>query len=370
MLKISDILKKNKKKQAAVLSKAKAKTTANELGKGNPEVKKTVLEIKPKTHRKKEKKSSSESVPLSKTNNDEAVKIYQETISIAEQMENLSADNWENFQLKALKSIDGFIKILQDDENTLVSLFFSDYASLNAYLYQHSVNVSILTIYIARFLKYGQDELRQIGLAALLHDIGLIQFNSLISRNKRFDAEEYNEVKKHPLAGREMLESVSSNINTLILDVVSQEHERLDGSGYPNALESDSMTEAAKLIGLIDAYESMMHIRPYREKYKSEEVIKWFIEHKSQFEYKLLKTLIDLIGIFPLSTAVKLNTKEIGVIVGQNLRMPLKPLVRITHSVQGQILDKPKEVDLASNFSIYIQECLMSYNSKDENNNE
>jgi len=203
----------------------------------------------------------------------------------------------------------------------------------------------------------------------LLHDVGLVKYDDLISQNKRFGVDEYNEVKKHPIAGRNIMEKIG-DINVEILDVISQEHERLDGSGYPYGLEEKDISEKARLIGLVDSYESMMHVRPYRNKFKSEEVIKFFTQHKVRFEYKFIKALIDLVGVFSITTPVNLNTREIGVVIKQNYQMPLKPVVNITHNAQGQKIDSPKAIDLASNFSIYIQESFISHKIKDEKNGE
>ena len=377
MLKISDILKKNRKKREAKLFSSEKKIDSKEVRDESAKLNKAPQEnkreepLKPRNTEKEPPSSSSvKTVKSENADNKEAESIYKEAISLSQQMGGLSSQNWELFYKSAKKNIDRFIDIFESDENALLRFFFSDYCSSKGYLYQHAVNVCVLSLYISRSLKYSRDHLRQIGLAALLHDIGLIKFDDLISRNKRFDTEDYNEIKKHPIAGRNIMEKINSNINIEILDVISQEHERLDGSGYPYALEEKDISEKARLIGLVDCYEAMMHVRPYRDKLKSEEVIKFFTQQKAMFEYKFIKALIDLVGVFPITTPVKLNTREIGVVIKQNYQMPLKPVVNITHNAQGQKIDALKAIDLASNFSIYIQECFMGHKIKDEKNSE
>ncbi len=376
MLKISDILKKSRKKREAKSLSSEKKTASKEVRNESAQVNKTPQDIqkeelvKPQnTEKEPPPVSAVEPIQLESADNQKAVKVYKEAISIAEQMEGLSSLKWGAFSKSAKRIIDKFINIFESDENALLRLFFGDYYSFKGYLFQHSVNVCILSLYIARSLKYNRDYLQQIGIAALLHDIGLLKYDDLISQNKRFGADEYNEVKKHPIAGRNIMERIS-NIDVEILDVISQEHERLDGSGYPYALEEKDISEKARLIGLVDSYESMMHVRPYRDKFKSEEVIKFFTQYKVRFEYKFIKALIDLVGVFPVTTPVKLNTREIGVVIKQNYQMPLKPVVKITHSAQGQKIDSPKAIDLSSNFSIYIQECFISHKTKDEKDSE
>ncbi len=377
MLKISDILKKTKKIKEAKSVSSEKKTADKEVPKKDAELKKTAQDIKreelvKQQHAEKEPPSGASLERSLHENNDNqrAVRVYKEAISLSEQLGGLSSRNWGAFAKNAKKIINEFLDIFESDENALLRLFFGDYYSFNGYLYQHSVNVCVLSLYISRFIKYSRDQLQQIGLAAMLHDVGLVKYDDLISQNKRFGAKEYDEVKKHPIAGRNIMEKIDSDISREILDVISQEHERLDGSGYPYALKENEISEKARLIGLVDSYESMMHVRPYRNKFKSEEVIKYFTQYKARFDYKFIKVLIDLVGVFPVTTVVKLNTREIGVVVKQNYQMPLKPVVKVTHSAQGQKIGSPKAVDLASNFSIYIQECFVSRNVEDEKNGE
>ena len=377
MLKISDILKKTRKKSEAKASSSEKKTASQEIRHESAEVKSPPQDIKKEKPAKPEYAEKeppsvilAKNIQIENAENKESLNIYKEAISLSEEMRDLSPENLEAFRGSAVKIIDRFINIFQTDENALLKLFFGDYYSFNGYLYQHSVNVCILSLYISRSLKYSSEDLQQVGLAALLHDVGLIEYDDLISQNKRFGPDEYNEVKKHPIAGRNIIEKLRGKINMEILDCISQEHERLDGSGYPNAFEEKDINEKARLIGLVDSYESMMHVRPYRDKFKSEDVIKFFTQQKAGFDYKFLKTLIDLVGVFSIMTPVKLNTKEMGVVIKQNYQMPLKPVVKITHSAQGQKIDSPKAIDLASNFSIYIQECLINHKIKDESNSE
>ena len=314
--------------------------------------------------------SSAEILQFENIEKPEAVSVYKKAISSIENMEKLSAEDWEGFIENSKEIIDRFLDILENEEDSLLVLFFRDYYSFKGYLYQHAVNVCMLVLYIAKFLNYNQEQLYQLGLAALVHDIGLFKYDSLVNQNKRFSNDEYDEIKKHPIAGKNILEKISGSIRQEVLDVVIQEHERLDGSGYPYSLQEKDICEGAKLIGLIDEYESMMHVRPYRDKYKSEEVVKHITQQKDKFDYRFLKTLIDLISVFSVTTQVRLNTREVGVVVKQAHQMPLKPVVKITHNAQGQKLDSPKAVELSSNFSIYIQECFINHNKKQEKNSE
>jgi len=198
----------------------------------------------------------------------------------------------------------------------------------------------------------------------LVHDIGIIKFDNLISRPARFSDSDYLEVKKHPIIGKDILKEIAHDLNFEIFDVIHQEHERIDGSGYPYGLKDKEICEYARLIGVVDVYEAMTHARPYRKKLGYLKVVKELLLDKNKFESKFLKTLIDQVGIFPLMSVVKLNTKEIAEIVGQNQKMPLRPVIKVTHDAHGQKLPQAKPIDLSKNFSVYILDVYNDINLK------
>ena len=79
------------------------------------------------------------------------------------------------------------------------------------------------------------------------------------------------------------------------------------------------------------------------------------LRQKQLFDHRYLKTIINTVGIFPVGTIVELNTKEIGIVLQQAEKMPLRPLIAVTHNAQRQTLSEHKKIDLATNFSVYIK---------------
>ncbi|MDD5745981.1 MAG: HD domain-containing protein [Candidatus Omnitrophica bacterium] len=282
---------------------------------------------------------------------------YEQAIALARQVMDPAAES--AVLLPAIKqNIDALIASLQRDEDQLMRLFFGDYFTEQGYLYQHSVNVAVLCASLGNALHYSQARIRQLTLAAFLHDIGLAYYMDIISQPRRLSTSEYNDIKKHPVTAKERLKCYGPDLDVGILEVVAQEHERVDGSGYPYNLPGPEINNHAKLVGLADVYEALLHQRPYREKMSCLETVKQLLAMKQVFEYSFIKTLLDVTGVFPVTTAVKLSTREIGVVIHQNSRMPLRPVVEITHNTQGQTLSERKYIDLGGNFSVYIQDCF------------
>jgi len=300
---------------------------------------------------------------------DEIIQVYQKAISLAEQIINPFCSEGTKLVGEIEGIIRKFIEFLEQADNQLLKLFYGSYATEKGYMYQHSVNVCILCLRLGLALSYNHNHLQQLGLAAFLHDIGLIKFDTIISLPRRLTDAEYNTVKKHPVIGKDMLKNIAQDLNFDIFDAIAQEHERINATGYPFGLEKKDICMYARLIGLADVYEAMMHARPYRDKLNPPDAIKEIIKDKEAFEYTFLKVLIDTVGIFPIATLVRLNTKEVGIVLQQTPHMPLRPVVNITHNAQEQKLPEPKRVNLAVNFSVYIQDCFIEHSLKNEKDN-
>ena len=170
--------------------------------------------------------------------------------------------------------------------------------------------------------------------------------------------EEYAKIKKHPKTSLEILKSAQGEIAQDIIDAIMQEHERLDGSGYPQGLKDKQISELAQIIGLADLYEAMVHQRPYRNKFSPLETVKLILNNKSAFDCRIIKILIEKIGIFPIGVLVRLNTQEIGTVIKENPRLPLRPVVNVFYDAAGKQLKDHKLIDLSVNPMIFIEECM------------
>lgn len=242
------------------------------------------------------------------------------------------------------KLIDRLIEELLYCRNELISSTSS--STPNNYLYGHSVNVCILSIEVGKGLGYDRTMLNELGVAALLHDIGMKLSNS-----------KYDEIKKHTIYGAEILRKVN-DIPESSIYVAAQHHERLDGSGYPEGLKDDQISECAKIVGLVDTYEALTHPRPYQERLSSHIGLCEIIDGKGIFEPRCIEALLNQITLYPIGTWVKLSTGEMGKVVGINEGFPLRPVVNVVFNSEACKLDEPKRVNLAESISLSIMGLL------------
>lgn len=222
------------------------------------------------------------------------------------------------------------------------------------YLIGHSVNVCLLSIRLGLGLGYNKSKLKDLGISSFLYDIGMVKVMNIAQEPRRLTAQEYNEIKQHPLYGTEILEK-AKDISKIVIYVAHEQHERWDGSGYPKKLANDKINEYARIVGLVDTYEALTHPRPHREKLPPYEAMKEILKNKNHFDPYFLKILIQEIGIYPIGSWVELNTNEVGKIARINKELPLRPTVNVIFGSDTRKLDERKIINLANHPTLYVK---------------
>ena len=256
--------------------------------------------------------------------------------------------------------VEKFITQISLGNNGLLELAFSPVPPAlkeEDYLYIHMVNVGLFSIKVGLGLNYEAEELNNLACEAFFHDVGMLQYKHLYSQPRRLTPEEYDEIKKHPLAGAELAEKIKDKVKNLQV-IIKQEHERADGTGYPQGLEDGSIIEHSQIIGLADIYEAMVHPRPYRDALPPEQVIKEVISAKRLFNHRILKVFFDSFSVYFLNSWVQLNSGEIGTVQSINSRQPFRPKVKLLFDSQQHKLTPEKTIDLTEHTNLYIKRHL------------
>jgi PAS domain S-box-containing protein len=150
--------------------------------------------------------------------------------------------------------------------------------SVDAETAEHAHRVARLSVRLAREMGLSQDEVAGVSLAAGLHDVGLVAVpHEVLTRPGRLTEEEFELVKTHPGAGRDLVRMAKSPWP--LADTVMQHHERLDGSGYPDGLRGDEIIPEARIVAVADVIEAMSSERPYRRPYSLAEAMAEIVEH-------------------------------------------------------------------------------------------
>lgn len=185
---------------------------------------------------------------------------------------------------------------LEESYNAIVRTLAGALDARDNYTYGHSARVATLAAGVGRRLDFGHEELKELEMACLLHDIGKIRVpDQILNKEGRLDDLEYNCIKEHPVYGAQILELADSLQK--YIPAVLHHHEYFDGSGYPHQLRGDAIPLHAQIISLADAYDAMTTSRPYRPGRSRAAAIAEITAFKGrQFDPKLADLLIDALA--------------------------------------------------------------------------
>jgi|HigsolmetaAR204D_1030405.scaffolds.fasta_scaffold01952_6 HD-GYP domain-containing protein (c-di-GMP phosphodiesterase class II) len=223
-------------------------------------------------------------------------------------------------------------------------------------LYHHSVNVSVLATAVGMSLGYNRYQLMELGIGAMLHDIGKVKLPKelLEQTDVRWTEEQQEIAKQHCYYGFDLLRK-QHDIPLPAAHICLQHHERLNGSGYPQGLKGKEIHEYAQIVGICDVFESLTSPRPWRKRYMPQDALEYLLGSGGYlFEHHLIQAFIRHIAIFPIGTSVVLNTGEAGVVSKVDPDYPHRPTVRIIRDGRGNDIYTPFDLDLKENLRLFI----------------
>lgn len=184
------------------------------------------------------------------------------------------------------------------------------------YTYLHSVAVCALMINFARHLELDRQEVEDMGVAGLLHDVGKVAVSdAILNKPGTLSKGEMRSVRSHPAAGHRLLAS-SPGAPELALELCLRHHEKVDGSGYPGGLNGEELSLAARMGAICDVYDAVTSNRPYKRAWTPCEALTEMKKWHGHFDPALLDRFADSLGIYAVGTLVRLSTGELGIVIG------------------------------------------------------
>ena len=246
--------------------------------------------------------------------------------------------------------VDEINQSVERNPNALLSLIRLKTAT--EYTYLHSVAVCILMIAVGKQLGLQGEELKQAGMAGLLHDIGKMEIpDEILDKPGKLTDEEFDIMKSHPQRGWELLKSCDG-IHETALDVCLHHHERVDGKGYPEKLSGDALTLFARMGAVCDVYDAISSDRCYKKAWPpAESIHKMASWREGHFDEKVFQAFVKTIGIYPNGTLVKLKSGRLGVVMEQSKKSLTAPIVKVFFSIKAnahlpaEIIDLSKGMD-------------------------
>jgi HD-GYP domain-containing protein (c-di-GMP phosphodiesterase class II) len=220
--------------------------------------------------------------------------------------------------------------------------------------FNRAVDTSIHMITFGRFLGFPGERLLLVGIAGLLLNIGKVKLpDPILLKKEPLTADEYALAKEHVLHSVQLV-STARDLPDGVEKIVAEHHERLDGSGYPLGLKGREISVDSAIAGLIDTYSALTSLRPYAEQLSPSNALGALYKLRGkQFGETLVENFIQCIGIYPVGSAVEMNSGEIGLVIAQNITRRLQPRVmlvldRDSRPIQHLMLDLMTEPRTAS----------------------
>ena len=216
------------------------------------------------------------------------------------------------------------------------------------YLLEHSVNLSVLMSLFGSHRELPKDALHQTIVGALLHDIGkILTPDEILHKPGKLTPEEFEVMKLHARYSRDILAS-TEGIGDIALLTAAQHHERLDGSGYPEGLKGDEITEYGRMVAITDVYDAITADRVYHKGMTPVQGLKKLLEWSGDhLDPLLVKEFIRCIGLYPIGSLVLLESGRLGVVVETNEQDQRLPVVRVMYHTRFRLPITVETLDLA-----------------------
>lgn len=197
-------------------------------------------------------------------------------------------------------------------------------------LYYHVLNVSILSMVLAKNLGFPEDDIKLIGLAALFHDIGKLKIpTQILRKTEDLTAPELNLFKLHTKYGVELLK-LTETFPISAFDIILQHHEMLDGTGYPAALTATQIDNKAKVVAVVNEFDNLCHPNDISKARSPHHAMSHlFKTMKGKLEPNYMAQLIKMMGVYPPGTVVMLTDQRVGLVMSVNSEKLLYPNVLI-----------------------------------------
>lgn len=218
---------------------------------------------------------------------------------------------------KAKRVVEAIVDTILSEEFSLIGMTtVKDY---DEYTYNHSVNVSILSIALGQRIGFSKKALTELGLVALFHDIGKVQIpQEILNKSANFTEIEWEIIKRHPIWGAKFILDLRGLDEVAIraIIVAFEHHLNYDFSGYPKISRRFDLDLFSRIVTVADQYDAMTSSRVYsRIPLSPDKALSLMMERSSSYmDPLLLKIFINMIGIYPSGTLILLDTNELGLV--------------------------------------------------------
>ncbi len=291
------------------------------------------------------------------TPEDTEEKMYSEAFSAVKNVLTSVRDGKSINVAPVRETVDEIVQKVINHESIFMQL--TGIRDIDSYTFHHSVDVCIYSVITGKNMNLSNEELTELGMGAILHDIGKckIPLDILLKPGKLTD-EEFMVMKLHTVYGYEIIYN-TDGLNKRIANIACQHHEKWNGSGYPTGLKDNQIDPLSRIVAIADVYDALTADRCYRKKDLPHRAAEYVIGNSNVlFDPKITNTFFKSIAIYPEGSMVVLNTGEIGSVIEADKSMSLRPRLRIIARKEGPPILEPYVIDLSEKPTLFIAEVL------------
>ena len=239
---------------------------------------------------------------------------------------------------------DSLLKAIE--ENDAIAMDISILKVSDEYTFRHSVDVAAMGMIVARKAGMSSREIRELGLAGLLHDIGKSKIPpELLNKTGRLSDEEFSIMKKHPFLGYQLLKE-KKDIPRSVKLAVLQHHEKISGKGYPFGIKGDQINSYSKIISITDIYDALVTERPYKKAFSQRDAVEMIMAMTDDLDVSAMRSFLGSVILYPVGSTVSLNNGERARVVKNTPGYPLRP--KVIGLKTGRVYDLSEDIRCAS----------------------
>lgn len=272
-------------------------------------------------------------------------------------VKNISNLNSKRDARNSLRVVENLIEYIIESGD--INLSLQDIKTHDNYTYVHCIDTGIMATFLGLSLKFKDDELKELGKGAILHDIGKTKISEkIINKKSPLNEEEFLEMKNHPIYGKQILEK-NMNISEIVLRSVAEHHERIDGGGYPYGLKGNQISRYGKAVCICDVYDAISSDRSYRKKFSPNDAYELILAgNGTMFDEKMVEGFKDTFSVYPLGSCVKLSNDIEGYVIRQNPGFPDRPILRVLYDSETKAPIPFYEIDLLKHLDIVVKKVI------------
>lgn len=232
------------------------------------------------------------------------------------------------------------------DDNDALAVDISALKTSDEYTFKHSVDVATISMIIARNQGLSSQDVYNIGIAGLLHDMGKSKIPlEILNKPARLNDDEFAIMKQHSMLGFEILREKMEFSDVVALSVL-QHHEKINGKGYPFGCTADKIIPYAKILSVSDVYDALVTERPYKKAFSQRDAVELIMSMTDELDITAMRSFMESVILYPVGSTVDLSNGESAKVVKNNMGAVLRPTV--VGLTSGKVYDLANDLSCAS----------------------